>query len=102
MYLKVYKKDEVIFLELDLEQKQQSIYLKFLALIIIIGLFITAIYYMAQFGDIAGIMLLLPGLLLIYPAFMLIYIYLYSTVTNLTINHTAIDNYHFESNLQLY
>jgi len=77
-----------------------SIYLKFLALIIIIGLFITAIYYMAQFGDIAGIMLLLPGLLLIYPAFMLIYIYLYSTVTNLTINHTAIDNYHFESNLE--
>jgi len=76
-----------------------SVYLKFLALMMIIGLLITSIYYSAQFGDIAGIMLL-PALLLIYPAFMLIYIYLYTTITNLSINNTTIDQYHFESHLE--
>ncbi len=78
-----------------------SVYFKFLALLIIISVFIAAIFYVAKVGNIAGIeFMIFPIMLLIYPALLLIYGFIYTFITNLTINHTSFYNYQFESNLQ--
>ena len=81
-----------------------SIYMKTSAVALSILLFIGAIYYVLQFSisiDKDSMSLFAPLLLLLlYPLLMIIYGYLYTTISNLAINHTQLHSYQFESNLE--
>jgi len=75
-----------------------SVYLKAFAVIVIL-FFMGGIYYSTQSKNIMAEMLV-PALLLIYPIFFILYVYLHTTITNLSINHTTLHNYQFESKLE--
>ena len=82
-----------------------SIYMKTSAVALSILLFIAAIYFVMQFSlsidkTAMGMFIPLLLLLLLYPLLMIIYGYLYTTISNLAINHTQLHNYQFESNLE--
>lgn len=76
-----------------------KVYLKSLAVIAIILLFIAAIYFVSGPGTMTA-EIFFPLLLIIYPVLMLIYGYLYTSITNLTFNHTNLYHYQFKSHLQ--
>lgn len=82
-----------------------AIYLKAFASMVIILLFVAAIYYVSQSGNISEgrdelAALAVFAMVLIYPILLLIYAYLYTTSLNLTINHTSLHHYQFESRLE--
>ncbi len=86
--------------ELSASTKQfYTVYLKVFAVIVIILLLMTALYYIAQTASIAEV-ILVPAILLSYPVLLVMYVYLYTATTNLTLNHTMLHNFKFVSSLE--
>ena len=82
-----------------------SVYMKTSAVAIIILLFCAAIAYILQFAFSAdpsaqGAYVLVLLMVLAYPLLMIIYAYIYTTIANLAINHTQLQSYQFDSNLE--
>ncbi len=73
-----------------------SVYIKAFAVLVIIA----AVFFVLQSSiPIFFVGMPILSVLLIYPIFMILYGYLYTTVTNLAINHTQLADYQFESHL---
>lgn len=82
-----------------------SIYLKTVGVTLLIALLIAVFYYALQLvfpSQDSDTMFILPALmaLLFYPILMIAYGYLYTTLTNLVINHTSLKQCQFESYLE--
>jgi len=81
-----------------------GVYFKTAGVFILITLLIGTPYYLLQVlvpSQIDEIVLILPALMamLFYPLLMVIYGFLYTTLANLVINHTSLQQCHFESHL---
>jgi len=82
-----------------------SVYLKTLAVIIIALIFLGAMYFVIPMAipmdkSVVGVYVPIIIIFMFYPALMIVFGYLYTTIANLTINHTQLKTYQFESNLE--